>query len=92
MRHQAGEDDVLALGRGEARLQIGAGERVGQFLLDHGFAGQRRQFGDDGAALGGAIEQSAWTALVGDVEDRGAGGARPRQQFCGVCDRGIGIG
>jgi hypothetical protein len=29
VRHQPGEDDVLAPGRGEPRLQVGAGERVG---------------------------------------------------------------
>jgi hypothetical protein len=32
MRHEARENDVLASGRRELRLQIGAGEGVGQSL------------------------------------------------------------
>ena len=76
----------------QARLQVGAGEGVGQFLLDHRLVGQRSQRGDDGAAFGGAIEQAALPSAMHDMKHRSAAAPRPRQQFFGVRDRGIGIG
>src|SRR5207302_2238201 len=50
------------------------------------------QLGDDGAAVGAAIEQAAGLAAMGDMDDRGSALACPRQQRSRPRDRWPGVG
>ncbi|GCC49541.1 hypothetical protein chiPu_0034009, partial [Chiloscyllium punctatum] len=66
MGHEAGEHQLLAAGRGQLHIELGAGEGVRQLLLDHDLAGPRLELRHDRAALRVAIEQAARRSLVRD--------------------------
>ncbi|MOA24221.1 hypothetical protein D3C78_1448940 [compost metagenome] len=61
-------------------MQRGAGEGVGQALLDHQLAGLRFQAGDEVPARALRVEQAAGNAEVAHVHHRGAEVARGVQQ------------
>ena len=47
MRHEAGDHEMLAAGRGQRVIEAGRGEGVGQTLLDDRLAGLGRDRVDD---------------------------------------------
>jgi hypothetical protein len=76
MRHEAGQDELLATETIQRRLQRGAGKRIGQALFDDGFrAGRGRRVGNV-KSRGVRSERPAGTPAMLDMNDRSAGLAR----------------
>ena len=79
MGHEADQDELAAAGLGHRLGQLGVGEGIGQRLLDHPLAGDRRRLvGELKPGPAGSNAPPARAAML-DVDDRRAGRARQRQ-------------
>ncbi|MEJ2624155.1 MAG: hypothetical protein P8Z80_06340 [Pseudolabrys sp.] len=82
VRHEAGEDELLAAGGFERCAKRGAGKRIGKALFGHGFGVGGRRFVDDGETARIGPKRAAGPPAMLNVNDERSGPAGPRQQ-CG---------